>query len=153
DSGRYADYTVVDQAAAACVELQQFRAKPFVNAVLRQYLRTRAAIDARIAANPAARYCHPEWWITRLRKAYPDAWENILAAGNSHPPMCLRVNLQRETLDAYASRLQAQGIAARAVGNAALLLDKPVPSGRLPGFLDGAVSVQDAGGQQAAALL
>jgi 16S rRNA (cytosine967-C5)-methyltransferase len=153
DSGRYAEYTVVDQAAAACAELQLFRAKPFVNAVLRQYLRTRTAVEARVAANPVARHCHPEWWITRLRKAYPDAWESILSAGNSHPPMCLRVNLRRGTREAYAARLQAQAIAARAVGTAALLLDKPVPSGRLPGFADGDVSVQDAGAQRAAALL
>jgi len=153
DSGRYAEYTVVDQAAAACAELQLFRAKPFVNAVLRQYLRTRTAVEARVAANPVARHCHPEWWITRLRKAYPDAWESILSAGNSHPPMCMRVNLRRGTREAYAARLQAQAIAARAVGTAALLLDKPVPSGRLPGFADGDVSVQDAGAQRAAALL
>ena len=150
ESGRYADYTVVDQAASACAELQRFRAKPFVNAVLRQFLRTRAMLEQRIAANPTARYCHPDWWIARLRDAYPADWEGILAAGNSHPPMCLRVNLRRGSRDAYSERLASLGIAARAIGPAALLLDKPVPSGRLPGFADGEVSVQDAGAQRAA---
>jgi len=153
DSGRYAEYTVVDQAAAACAELQRFRAKPFVNAVLRQYLRTRPAIESRVGGKTAARYCHPDWWVARLRAAYPDDWENILAAGNTHPPMCLRVNLRRVSRDAYASRLAGQGIAARAVGAAALLLDKPMPASRLPGFAEGHVSVQDAGAQRAAELL
>src|ERR1043165_7599193 len=44
-------------------------------------------------------------------------------------------------------------IAANAIGGAALLLEKPVPVERLPGFACGEASVQDAGAQRAAALL
>ncbi|MBM3385427.1 MAG: 16S rRNA (cytosine(967)-C(5))-methyltransferase RsmB, partial [Betaproteobacteria bacterium] len=39
------------------------------------------------------------------------------------------------------------------VGPAALLLARPVPAARLPGFAEGLVSVQDAGAQRAAAYL
>ena len=42
---------------------------------------------------------------------------------------------------------------ARRVGASALLLHKPVPVERLPGFAEGHVSVQDAGSQRAAELL
>jgi 16S rRNA (cytosine967-C5)-methyltransferase len=42
---------------------------------------------------------------------------------------------------------------AREVGEAALLLERPVPVERLPGFSEGEVSVQDAGAQRAAELL
>ena len=45
------------------------------------------------------------------------------------------------------------GIAAARIGTAALLLDKPVPVERLPGFAQGEASVQDAGAQRAAGLL
>lgn len=153
DSKRYADYTVVDQAVSACVLLRRARAKSYVNGLLRAFLRGRAALDARLSADPVARFGYPAWWIARVRRAYPEQWEQVLEQGNTHPPMCLRVNLRRGTLESYCLRLQAAGIAAHKVGPAAVLLDKPLPVGQLPGFERGEVSVQDAGAQRAAALL
>lgn len=153
ESGRYADYTVVDQAARACTVLARPGAKGYVNALLRNFLRSRAGIEARLGANRSARYQHPDWWIDRLRAAYPSQWERVLAAGNSHPPMCLRVNVRRTTVDAYAARLAAEGIGATRIGAAGLLLGRPLPVDRLPGFADGEVSVQDAGAQRAAGYL
>ena len=153
ESGRYAEYTVVDQAARACGLLQRAGAKGFVNALLRNFLRSRAGIEARLGTDAAARYWHPAWWIERLRTAHPADWEGVLAAGNTHPPMCLRVNARRCGTDAYAARLAAEGLAARRIGDAALLLERPLPVDRLPGFAAGEVSVQDAGAQRAAALL
>lgn len=153
ESGRYAEYTVVDQAARACVLLQRAGAKGFVNAMLRNFLRSRASIEARLGSDAAARHWHPNWWIERMRTAYPSDWEAVLAAGNTHPPMCLRVNTRRISADAYAARLAAEGLPARHIGAAALLLERPVPVDRLPGFAAGEVSVQDAGAQRAAALL
>ena len=153
ESGRYADYTVVDQAARACAAMQRAGAKGYVNALLRGFLRMRPSLDARLAADPVAHHQHPGWWIGRVRAAYPSGWENLLAAGNAHPPMCLRVNARRITAEAYAVRLAAEGIRARRVGAAALLLEKPVPVDRLPGYPAGELSVQDAGAQRAAGLL
>ena len=153
ESGRYADYTVVDQAARACAQLQRAGAKGFVNALLRNFLRSRAGIEARLGADAAARYWHPNWWIERLRAAYPADWQGVLAAGNAHPPMCLRVNARRTDADSYAARLAQEGMVARRIGACALLLERPVPVDRLPGFAAGEVSVQDAGAQRAAALL
>jgi 16S rRNA (cytosine967-C5)-methyltransferase len=153
ESGRYADYTVVDQAARACNLLQRQGARGYVNALLRNFLRSRASIEARLGSDPAARYWHPAWWIERLRAAYPADWESVLAAGNTHPPMCLRVNARNTSVGAYAARLGAEGMAARRSGAAGLLLERPVPVDRLPGFAEGEVSVQDAGAQRAAALL
>lgn len=153
ESGRYAEYTVVDQAARACILLQRAGARGYVNALLRNFLRSRASVEARLGAGPAARYWHPAWWIERVRAAYPEQWQQLLAAGNQHPPMCLRVNVRRIGVQAYAQRLAEQGIGARQIGAAALLLETPVPVDRLPGFAHGEVSVQDAGAQRAAGLL
>jgi 16S rRNA (cytosine967-C5)-methyltransferase len=153
ESARYAEYTVVDQAARACVLLNQHRAKGFVNGLLRTYLRSRASLEARVGADPVARYWHPGWWIERLRSAYPQGWEDVLAAGNAHPPMTLRVNTRRGTVEDYLARLAAQGMAARPLAGHALVLEKPMPVARLPGYADGLVSVQDAGAQRAAPLL
>ena len=153
ESGRYAEYTVVDQAARACSALRRTRAKAYVNALLRGYLRSRRSLESRLGDDPQARYWHPRWWVERLRAAYPDAWQQVLAAGNLHPPMCLRVNPRRISPPAYAERLAAHRIAARRVGEAAFVLQQPMPAARLPGFAEGEVSVQDAGAQLAAPLL
>lgn len=153
DSGRYAEYTVVDQAVRACQLLERWTAKGYVNAVLRGYLRSREVLQAQMRADDEARYQHPDWWIDTVRKAYAAHWEEILAAGNSHPPMTLRVNTRRAPLAGYAARLAAAGMAARPLGGEALLLERAVPVERLPGFREGEVSVQDAGAQRAARLL
>jgi 16S rRNA (cytosine967-C5)-methyltransferase len=152
ESGRYADYTVVDQAVRACAALERWSAKGYVNALLRAFLRERASIESRIQADVEARYQHPRWWTELLRQHYAQ-WQQILAAGNSHPPMCLRVNRRRSDVDDYRAKLAAEGMASRHLGDEALLLERPVPVERLPGFAQGEVSVQDAGAQRAAALL
>ena len=152
-SGRYAEYTVVDQAVRATSLLERWPAKAYVNGVLRTYLRSRDALEARLRANEEARHQHPQWWIGLVRSAYPERWEEILAAGNAHPPMTLRVNARRIAPAVYLKRLAEAGMVASAAGDAALLLEKPVPVDRLPGFADGEVSVQDAGAQRAAGLL
>ena len=148
ESGRYAQYTVVDQAVRACALLERWTAKGYVNGLLRTYLREHTALEARIRAGDEARYQHPHWWIDNVRAAYPQSWEEILAAGNSHPPMTLRVNARRTELASYAQRLADAGMSARALGGQALLLERPVPVERLPGFAEGEVSVQDAGAQR-----
>ena len=153
DSGRYSDYTVVDQAVRASALLEQWPARGYVNGLLRSYLRQREALARRIASDPQALHQHPLWWIEALQRAYPETWREIAAAGNTHPPMCLRVNRRRTNVDAYAARLEAAGIAALRAGPSALLLQKPLPVTAVPGFDEGEVSVQDAGAQRAAEYL
>jgi 16S rRNA (cytosine967-C5)-methyltransferase len=153
ESGRYASYTVVDQAVRACGLLEKWNAKGYVNAVLRGALREQSSLENRIAADPEARYQHPKWWIDLLQRAYPEGWQDTLAAGNTHPPMCLRVNRRRTSVTAYLARLADAGIAARALGDAGVLLERPVAVAELPGFEAGDASVQDAGAQRAAPCL
>lgn len=153
ESGRYAEYTVVDQAVRACGLLERWTAKSYVNGLLRSFLRQRDSIEARIGADPEARFQHPRWWIEALRADHPQAWEAILAQGNAQPPMTLRVNRRRADVDACRARLEAAGIGALRVGASALRLTTPLPVERVPGFAEGEVSVQDAGAQRAAGLL
>jgi 16S rRNA (cytosine967-C5)-methyltransferase len=153
DSARFAEYTVVDQTVRACALVGQHPAKGFVNGVLRTFLRDRPAIEAQLGAIPEARWQHPAWWISAVQRAHPNAWQDVLTAGNTHPPMCLRVNLRRTSVQDYQLRLHSAGISARRVDSCALLLAKPVPVSRLPGFAQGDVSVQDAGAQRAATYL
>jgi 16S rRNA (cytosine967-C5)-methyltransferase len=153
ESARYSDYTVVDQAVRACSLLEKWNAKGYVNALLRAYVRQRGTLAARIAADEEARWQHPQWWIDLLRADHPQGWQDALDAGNGHPPMCLRVNRRRTSPEAYAALLAEQTIPARYLGGDALLLERPVPVARLPGFDAGLASVQDAAAQRAAHLL
>ena len=77
----------------------------------------------------------------------------MLRAAQEAAPMSLRVNLQHQSVEAYLSALEAQGIQAKAVGQMGVQLVKAVPVHQLPGFDSGHVSVQDAAAQLAAPLL
>lgn len=150
---RAAPYAVVDHAVAAARSLGLEAVAGFVNAVLRRFLREQEALVAGARRQPEGRWSHPVWWIEKLRSQYPDRYERILEGGLTHPPMTLRVNRRRTDPEAYAARLQAEGVAVRVMEGCTLLLQHPVPTGCLPGFADGWVSVQDAGAQWAARLL
>ena len=152
DAPPYADHTLVDQAVTAARKRAPQSAS-FLNAVLRRFLRERDALVAAALKQPTARWNHPQWWIDRLKADWPEQWRGILAAAQARPPMCLRVNVRQFTGAQYLQQLEAAGLAARLVDAQAIVLDAPVPVDRLPGFADGAVSVQDAAAQRAAPLL
>ncbi|WP_101925710.1 MULTISPECIES: 16S rRNA (cytosine(967)-C(5))-methyltransferase RsmB [Luteimonas] len=113
-----------------------------VNALLR-----RAQKDGLPAA--AADAAWPTWLLAELRRDWPADVEAIVAASASAAPQWLRVNRRQGTRDAYLQRLTDAGLAARPspLAAEALVLDTPVPVDALPGFADGAVSVQDGAAQ------
>jgi 16S rRNA (cytosine967-C5)-methyltransferase len=146
-------HAVVHQAVEAAALLGHSRAKGLVNAVMRNFQRRMPELLSEIEATESGRYRHPQWWIDALRLAYPCEWESVLLESNRHPPMVLRVNRRRLSAKAYLEKLDRAGIPARALGQDAVLLEKPCRVERLPGFAAGEVSVQDAGAQRAAPLL
>lgn len=150
----YEEFTVVDQTVtAAAAHPDTARAKGMINAVLRRFLRERQALLATALLQPVARWNYPQWWIDAVKTAWPQQWQEILARGNTAPPLTLRVNARRQTVEQYLARLDAAGIAADRIGPYAVRLAKPVGVHLIPGFADGEVSVQDAGAQLAAPLL
>jgi 16S rRNA (cytosine967-C5)-methyltransferase len=148
----YPDHTLVDQAVTAARQRAPQSAS-FLNAVLRRFIRERDALVAAALKQPTARWNHPQWWIDRLKADWPTQWQAILAAAQERPPMCLRVNRRQGSGAQYLDRLAAAGLSGRLVDDQTVVLDAPVPVDRLPGFADGAVSVQDAAAQRAASLL
>lgn len=143
-------HTVVNQAVLAAEKSRKTWAKGLVNAVLRNFLRQREALEQRLPDSEAIHYSYPQWWINKLRQQYPDHWQAMLEAGNQHPPMTLRINQRHMTTPDYLHLLQAEGWDARQVGEQAIMLGKAVPVHQLPGFGQGHVSVQDWGAQFAA---
>ena len=75
--------------------LERWSAKGYVNALLRSYLRERASLEARIQADPEARYQHPRWWIELLRAGLPRAVERGPRRRQHASADELRVNRRR----------------------------------------------------------
>lgn len=146
-------HTIVDQTVEAAGAVAHGKFKALTNGVLRNYLRRRSELESAALQDEVARWQHPRWWIARLRRAHPHDWQAILAAGNGRPPMTLRVNRRRIAAADFQARLGQAGIPSRLLDGDALLLERPLPVERLPGFAEGLCSVQDAGAQRAAQLL
>jgi 16S rRNA (cytosine967-C5)-methyltransferase len=150
----YEEFTIVDQTVtAADAHPDTARAKGMVNAVLRRFLRERKALLDAALLQPVAKWNYPQWWIDAARTAWPQDWQEVLATGNTAPPLTLRVNARKTTMAQYLATLDAAGMAATQIGPYAVRLAKPVGVALVPGFADGLVSVQDAGAQLAAPLL
>lgn len=151
----HAPATTVAAAVDAARLLELGRAAGLVNAVLRRYLREREARLAAVDRDRGARSAHPDWLVAALAAAWPDELEQILAADNTHPPLCLRVDTSRTGMADYLQELAAQGLHGEPVPgvDTAVTLSRPVPVAALPGFADGRVSVQDSNAQLAALLL
>jgi 16S rRNA (cytosine967-C5)-methyltransferase len=153
DHTRAPAFAVVDRAVAAAAEIARPAAKGVVNAVLRRYLREREALRAAVREDPVARFSYPAWWIARVQAEYPDLAAGLLDAGNERPPLSLRVNLREGTREALLARFAAADVAALPAGACGIIVDPPRPVPALPGYDDGAFSVQDLGAQLAAPLL
>ena len=144
-------HAAVAETVEATRVLGRPRAAGFVNALLRRFQREGAAIMSRAHERPEARHAHPAWLLDAFARDWPDLWQVLVAVGNTEPPMWLRVNRRQASRDEYRARLAAAGIATESSAFApeALRLSEPVNVGELPGFAEGAVSVQDAAAQLA----
>jgi len=150
---RVPEHAAVSETVNTTRDLDKGWASSLVNGVLRNYLRNREDMEARLS--PAAREASPEWLWQALRRQWPDQAGDILAAARERPPMTLRINLDRTTREAYLETLAGAGLEATAgdAAPSAATLGSPVDVHQLPGFAEGLVSVQDESAQLAAALL
>ncbi len=146
-------HAALSSVVEACRHLQKDWACGLVNGVLRNLQRRG---DALLTSLPdAARTAHPEWLYQSLRDAWGTDAEGLLAANNSHPPMCLRVNRLQGQREARLADLAAASVGARAceLAPSGIRLDDPRPVEQLPGFAEGQLSVQDEASQLAAPML
>ncbi len=153
DGAPYSTFTLVDQTVEAANRGPARAQASFINACLRRFLRERDALVAATDRDPVAMWNHPRWWIQRLKHEQPQRWKDILQANNQHPPMTLRVNAQKTTPVQMVSALAAINIEAKLIGEWGVALAHAVPVQHIPGFAEGAASVQDAAAQLAAPLL
>ena len=147
------EFTVVNEAVEAAKFINKSWAGAFVNGVLRNFIRQKEKLQTELKSNEEAFYSYPLWWIKLIKDNYKKDWERILLNGNKHPPLTLRINVRKINLKQYEEKLKSEAIPYRVLGNIALELTQPIAVEKIPGFIDGEVSVQDFGAQLAAKLL
>jgi len=152
---RVPDHAAVSESVKLTQKLKKGWAKNLVNGVLRQLIREQEDLSSKVNSDSSALFAHPDWLIIKIKKDWPQHWQQILDSNNRQAPMALRVNRQKQSVSDYQQRLKDCDISASSISLApdALLLDKPCDVSLLPGFESGAVSVQDLAAQQAASLL
>lgn len=158
----YPTHTLVNEAVNATnLDADLGYAKGLINAVLRRVLRN-DKIYQEISEDDNPSY--PDWWLRKLKFAYPKEANSVIACSREKPPLTLRLNhRQMPTEDAkkaYLSELNVAGLEFKIVNPIAktnismgLELTAAVPVTQIPDFFNGACSVQDAGAQIAAQLL
>jgi 16S rRNA (cytosine967-C5)-methyltransferase len=146
------DFTIVDQAVNAAKKID-YRKSKFVNAILRNYLRNKDRLQNELILDQTARYSYQGWWINKVKNEFKNNWKEILNIGNQHPPLTLRVNKRKISVEQYSKILKKNELDFELVSNDALIIIKPVNINELPGFQEGFISVQDFGAQLAPALL
>lgn len=154
DECRTPDYAVINESVELVRKSGKKWAAGLVNAVLRSFTREKERLTSSIK-DGVVRYSHPAWILEKVKSDWPQQWQQILDANNQRPAFCLRVNQMQYSVLQYRQLLTKEGLESSAVALAdhALKLNHGVDVRLLPGFAEGAISVQDAGAQLAAELL
>ncbi len=146
-------------AVSSTVEVTKRLKKPWargvVNGVLRNFMRNQEEICAAADVKPSIQFSHPQWFFKAVRKAYPEAWQTILSANNEIAPLTLRNNIRSQPLEQYSTLLDELNIAHQRhpLCQQGIMLEQSCDIAQLPGFEDGAFSVQDGAAQQAGQIL
>lgn len=123
-------------------------AKGFINAILRSIDRDKKVI---IETN---HYSHPSWLIKKIKKDYPENYENIFIENNKKAPMSIRVHpsIGRES---YKKKLMNQNIDSISsnISEQSLTLKEAINVENLPDFQKGSCYVQDTSAQLAGHLI
>ena len=154
-SGDTAPHAAVSETVSAARLLGFDKAAGFVNAVLRRFQREQADLLHAVDRDLALRTSHPRWFVDALRRDRGEDAPAVLDANNAHPPLWVRVNRMRATVEAVASELDTAGFTAdrHPFAPDALQVSPPTDVRSLPGFAEGRLSVQDAAAQLAIDLL
>ncbi|WP_144211762.1 16S rRNA (cytosine(967)-C(5))-methyltransferase RsmB [Shewanella donghaensis] len=144
-------HAAISETAEACRQMKFDGLVKVVNGVLRTIQRKDAALNT---DSDTLKYNTPAWFIKRLKSAYPAQWQQVIEQSHERPPMWLRNNQISQNRDQYLAQLAEQDVEASAgESDDAILLASPTDVMRLPGFAEGASSVQDGAAQWAATLL
>jgi len=148
---RTPDHAAISETVNAVKIAGYPRYSGVINAVLRRFLRDKIAqipIDV-----PHIRYGMPKWLLKQIRIDYPDTWEPVVKKSNEKPPIFLRINRLAVEPEGYIETLKSNGISFEKLSEFSIKLKQNINVTELPGYADGAFSVQDYAAQHSARLL
>ena len=148
------DHAVCDQAVKLAAKYSNLGASGYVNAVLRQFLRSGFSLND--ITDLSAKYSYNNWMIDLWTDAYGrEKAIEIMEAQNTHLYLSLRVNTLKTTKKTLWDKLTSFGLTVEdsPLSSSALLIKNSPHVTSLPGFSDGEFFVQDAASQYAVELL
>lgn len=151
------DYVAISETVNATKDLKKLWAKKLVNAVLRNFQRNQKTLTdtTSFAKHEESYYAHPQWLIHNIKEDWASEADSILIANNEHPPLSLRVNLNKVSRENYLKDLEAVKISAHIMPSthSGIILEIPQDIKTLPGFKEGLFTVQDGASQYIPSLL
>jgi 16S rRNA (cytosine967-C5)-methyltransferase len=157
---RIPDHAAVDEAVKQTRPRFGGPVAAFVNAVLRNAVRNRTAVDPRPESDPASLaryYSHPLWLVERWLQEYgSEVTEHILSRNNSRSPLVVRANRLKVNPGDLVDSLSRGGFAFRPVNpkpDAMEVRGIRGPVQFLPGYREGLFAVQGSASQLIAPLL
>ena len=152
---RTPDHAAIAETVQSIKTFRKPWAIKLVNAILRGYSRDKQNIESKIAKNQELAFNHPSWLVSRIKKAWPNNWQEILIANNHIAPMCLRNNVRIDKRKEYLDQLKLLNIESQACESSAnaIRLKHAQDPLTLPKFSEGRISIQDEAAQLSAYLL
>jgi 16S rRNA (cytosine967-C5)-methyltransferase len=148
---RLAPHAVLNETVSLAAGRKRPWARGLINAILRRYQREREQLLTRFSADESVTYSQPAWLLNRWQQDWPQHWQQLAQASNRQAPMTLRNNPRRATREQSLQTLSDVGIeASKGRAEQAIYLHRAQSVEDLPGFADGALSVQDESAQWAA---
>ncbi len=137
-----AAHVVVNEAINTAKYLNKQWARGLINATLRKAI---SHIDAKElnCTDDSAKYAHPPWWITTLKKDWPQHWQKILQSNNLKPPLWIRAKRNVNVTEAIDRHKNIESA----------LKIPPQDITKNDQFKQGLISVQDASAQLAAYIM
>lgn len=137
-------HAALSETVSGAKILKWEKLKGLVNGILRQFQRQQIILLEK-STKDSSHYLHPNWLLERIKKAYPEKWQQIIEANNKKPPMWIRVNRIHHSRSEYLKLLKNVGIEATVhpIYVDAIRLNFPCSVRQLPGFFYGWVSIQD----------
>lgn len=123
------------------------KVKNFVNAVMRNYLRSSEIIEDGVKQKSEYKYNFPIWLLSKLKQEYPNKYLEMVTYSNLIPKLELRVNLNKITVTEYLKKLDEDRLAYILVDNK-IVLTNSIKVEEIPLFSEGYVSIQDISAQK-----
>jgi 16S rRNA (cytosine967-C5)-methyltransferase len=147
---RIPDYAAIDESVKLAAKREP-NTTGFVNALLRRVTRERSEVSFPNRLKKPVDYLsifhsHPEWLVRRWLERYDlEATERLCKANNEPPPLCIRTNTYRISVEELLRRLEEEGMQVRAgrYRDYLLRIEGGPPLGRSPSFRQGLFQVQD----------